>query len=53
MKGLSWELLCVDDLVLVVEGMRKVLRWKECMEGKWMKINTRKKYNGDGFREEL
>ena len=35
-KGLPWELLYADDLVLMAESIEelkgKVVRWKECME---------------------
>ena len=45
-EGLPWELLYADDLVLVAqskEGLReKVLRWKECMELKGLKLNIEK-----------
>ena len=45
-EGLPWELLYADDLVLVVQSKEelreKVLRWKECMELKGLKINIKK-----------
>ena len=34
-KGLPWELLYADNLVLKA----KVLQWKECMEAKGLKMN--------------
>ena len=43
---MPWELLFVDDLVLVAESIgelkEKVLRWKEHMKIKGLKINTSK-----------
>ena len=45
-EGLPWELLYADDLVLVAQSKEelreKVLRWKECMELKGLKINIEK-----------
>lgn len=45
-EGLPWELLYADDLVLMAESMgelkEKVLRWKECMETKGLKVNISK-----------
>ena len=42
-EGLPWELLYADDLVLMAESVEdlkeKVLRWKECMEVKGLKVN--------------
>ena len=43
---LPWELLYADDLVLMAESIEelkwKVLRWKECMEAKGLKMNIGK-----------
>jgi len=40
---MPWEMLYVDDLVLVTESMedlnKKKLRWNECIEAKDLKIN--------------
>ena len=45
-EGLPWELLYADDLVLVAQSKEelreKVLRWKECMELKGLKVNIEK-----------
>ena len=45
-EGLPWELLYADDLVLMAESIEelkgKVLRWKECMEAKGLKMNIGK-----------
>ena len=45
-EGLPWELLYADDLVLVAQSKEelreKVLRWKECMELKSLKVNIEK-----------
>jgi hypothetical protein len=45
-EGLSWEILCADDLVLIVTCMGKlkdkILRWKATMEAKGYKVNTGK-----------
>ena len=44
-EGLLWELLYVDDLVLMadsIEELEEVLRWKECMEVKGLKVNIGK-----------
>ena len=45
-EGLPWELLYADDLVLMAESIEelkgKVLRWKECMEAKGLKMNVGK-----------
>mgnify|MGYP007071599789 CR=1 FL=1 len=45
-EGLPWELLYADDLVLMAESSEelkeKVMRWKECMEAKGLKMNTGK-----------
>ena len=41
--GLPWELLYADNLVLMAESIEKLkwnlLRWKECMEVKGLKLN--------------
>jgi len=53
-EELPWDLLYAYDLVLLAESMEdlndKVVRWNECMETKWLKINISKN-KGDGFRE--
>ena len=45
-EGLPWELLYADVLVLVAQSKEefreKVLRWKECMELKGLKVNIGK-----------
>ena len=45
-EELPWELLYADDLVLVAQSKEelreKVLRWKECMELKGLKVNIGK-----------
>ena len=45
-EGLLWELLYTDDLVLVAQSKEelreKVLRWKEYMELKGLKVNIEK-----------
>ena len=45
-EGLPWELLYADDLVLMAESIENlrenVLRWKECMEAKGLKVNIGK-----------
>ena len=45
-EGLPWQLLYADDLILVAQSKEelreKVLRWKECMELKGLKINIEK-----------
>ena len=45
-EGLPWELLYADDLVLMAESVEdlkeKVLRWKDCMEVKGLKVNIGK-----------
>ena len=45
-EGSPWELLNADDLVLVAQSKEelreKVLRWKECMELKGLKVNIEK-----------
>ena len=45
-EGLPWELLYADDLVLVAQSKEelreKVLRWKECMDLKGLKVNIEK-----------
>jgi len=50
-EGLSWEMLYVDDLVLMAESMvelqEKVLRWKD--DGDWAKRSIL--YQVDGVRD--
>ena len=45
-EGLPWELLYAEDLVLMAESIQelkwKVLKWKECMEVKGLKMNIGK-----------
>ena len=45
-EGLPWELLYADELVLVAQSKEelreKVMRWKECMELKGLKVNIEK-----------
>ena len=49
-EGLPWELLYVDDLVLVAQSeeelREKVLRWKECMELRVIIEKTKVMRNG-------
>ena len=55
-EGLPWELLYADDLVLMAESIEelkeKVMRWKECMEAKGLKMNTGIKTKVNGVGEE-
>ena len=44
--GLPWELLYADDLALLAEGeeefREKLIKWKDCLEAKGMKVNIGK-----------
>ena len=45
-EGLPWELLYADDLVLVAQSLEelseRIVRWKESMEAKGLKVNVGK-----------
>ena len=61
-QGLPWELLYADDLILVADSMDelgdKMVRWKDCMERKGLKVNIGKTKvmrsgKGGGEREKV